>query len=116
MQLLIGREYGHHAVPFLEQDRVATGCGYERVIPKAIDRQFDFAKPDFKLATFTALQYRCTKMITDFEFKPGLVIDHQGRFSVDFGNINAFGGLLGDVDEARLELLDQFCPQITKYE
>jgi hypothetical protein len=55
-------------------------------------------------------------MIANLELEPGFVIDHQGTFGVDFGDVNAFGALLGDVNKTRLKQLDQLRAQITQHE
>ncbi|MCY1187567.1 hypothetical protein D9M73_285640 [compost metagenome] len=54
-------------------------------------------------------------MITDLELQSLFVIDNQRGFSVDFGHVQAFRVLFGDINKTRLKLFDQFGPKIAQY-
>ncbi|MNH28628.1 hypothetical protein D3C72_1872610 [compost metagenome] len=55
-------------------------------------------------------------MITNLKLQPLFVIDNQCCFSVNFGHVQAFRALLGDINKTRLELFDQFGPKIAEHE
>ncbi|MNC43125.1 hypothetical protein D3C75_919730 [compost metagenome] len=101
---------------FTKYDALAFRHRNEGVITHAIHIQLDVAKAHFQLATFAAGQNGSTKVVTDFQFKALLVIDHQCTLGVDFGHVQAFGTLFGDIDKAALKQLGQFTAQVAQGE
>jgi hypothetical protein len=86
-------------VTFLEQNGLAIGGGDKGVVAQTVNRQFDFTETDFQLAAFTTGQDRGAEMIADLELEPGLSSTTSADSVSISANVDAFGILLGDVNE-----------------